>query len=320
MRSRNLLALTIAAIVAGVTVPAHAEVQLHTFQAGERARASDVNGNFNALKVAVEAVERRNAELTNRIRDLEAAVANLRGLNGVLSIETINGAKTVRLSGVNLQVVNGLNRTESVNGAGNVIIGYDEPNTSTTRQICSFAHNTAGFVINDQAGCLAAGGVFSAQHKSGSHNLVLGVANGYSSFGGIVSGRVNYINENSASAIGGVDNRASGRFSGIFAGQGHLTLESGGAILGGIGGQALGHLSTIVGGAGNIAAGENATISGGERNKASGRTSAVNGGLLNTASGQSSTVVGGRNNTASGLRSSLFGGDSRSVTADQPLP
>lgn len=98
MSSKNLLALAVAALVAGVSVPARADVQLHTFQAGERARASDVNGNFNNLKVAVEAAERRNAELTSRLRDLEAAIANLRGLNGVLSIETLNGAKTVRLT------------------------------------------------------------------------------------------------------------------------------------------------------------------------------------------------------------------------------
>jgi hypothetical protein len=320
MRSKNLLAVAIAAVIAGANAPACAEVQLHTFQAGERARASDVNGNFNNLKVAVESAERRNVELTSRIRDLEAAIANLRGLNGVLSIETINNAKTVRLTGVNLQVVNGLNRTESVNGTGNLIIGYDEPNTSATKQICSLAHTSAGFVITDQAGCLAAGGVFSAQHKSGSHNLVLGVANGYSSFGGMVSGKVNYINEMFASVVSGVDNRGSGRFSGIFGGQGHLTLESGTTILGGIGGQARGHLSTVVGGAGNVADGENSLITGGERNTTSGRNSAVNGGLLNKASGQAATVVGGRNNTASGLRSSLFGGDSRTVSADQPLP
>ena len=320
MSSKDLLALAIAALVIGVSEPARAEVQLHTFQAGERARAADVNGNFNNLKLAVEAAERRNVELTSRIRDLEAAIANLRGLNGVLSIETLNGAKTVRLTGVNLQVVNGLNRTDTVNGTGNVIVGYDEANTFTTKPICSLAHALTGVELNDEAGCLGAGGVFSTQHKSGSHNLVLGLANGYSSFGGLVGGRFNYINEMFASAVSGVDNRSSGRFSGIFGGQGHVTQDSGTVILGGIGGQARGHLATVVGGVGNVATGENATVTGGERNTASGRTAYAAGGLINTASGESSSTVGGRNNTVSGLRNSNFGGDSRNVSAAQPLP
>jgi len=317
------LVLTIAAIASmavAVSAPARADVQLHTFQAGERARAADVNGNFNNLKIAVEAAERRNAELTGRIRDLEAAIANLRGLNGVLSIETINGAKTVRLSGVNLQVVNGLNRTESINGTGNVIIGYDEPNTFTTKPICSRATATNGALLATEAACLASGGVFSTQHKSGSHNLVLGTANGYSSAGGMVGGRFNYINEVFATVVAGVDNRASGRFSAIVAGQGHSTLESA-AILGGIGNQATARNSVIVGGVGNLASGENSTIGGGERNIASGRTATVASGLLNTASGERATVAGGRNNVASGEQSAVFGGERRSATAtNQSVP
>jgi hypothetical protein len=320
MISRNLLAAYVAVLVSAAPALVRAEVQLHTFQAGERARAADVNGNFNNLKVAVEAAERRNAELTSRIRDLEAAIATVRQLNGALSIENLNGVRTVRLSGVNLQVVNGLNRTDTVNGAGNIIVGYDEANTFTTAPICSKAHALNGSEIVTEGGCLAAGGIFSTQQKSGSHNLVMGLGNGYSSFGGIVSGRFNYINEMFAAVVAGVDNRASGRFSGIFGGQGHLTQDSGTTVLGGIGAQARGHLATVVGGVGNVASGENATIAGGERNVASGRTSYASGGLLNTASGQSSTATGGRNNTVSGLRNSNFGGDSRNVTAVQPLP
>jgi hypothetical protein len=313
MESRRHRALSLALVIAAVASQANAEVALHTFQPGERARAADVNGNFNNLKVAVEAAERRNVELQNRIRDLEAALSNVRALNGVVTVEAVGGVRTVRLTGVNLQVVNGLNRTESINGAGNVIIGYDEPNTFSTRPICSQARATNGALITDEAGCLAAGAVFSTQHKSGSHNLVLGTQNGYSSFGGIVGGRFNYINEIFASVIGGVDNRASGRFSVIVAGQGHLTQESA-AILGGIGNQALARNSSITGGVGNVASGENASITGGERNIASGRTSTVAGGLLNTASGQGANVSGGRNNVASGTNSSILGGNGRSLS------
>lgn len=312
MESRRYIALGLALVLA-YAAPARAEVVLHTFQPGERARASDVNGNFNSLKVAVEAAERRNVELQNRIRDLEAALSNVRALNNVMTVETINGERTVRLTGVNLQVVNGLNRTESINGAGNIIIGYDEPNSFTTKPICSQARALNGTLLTDEAGCLAAGGVFSTQHKSGSHNLVLGTQNGYSSFGGMVGGRFNYINEIFATAVGGVDNRASGAFSVIVAGQGHLTQESA-AILGGIGNQALARNSSITGGVGNVASGENASITGGERNTATGRTSTVTGGLLNNASGQGANVSGGRNNVASGTNSSILGGNTRSLS------
>ena len=307
MKSHKLLALGIAMLIAGVVAPAQAEVALHVFQPGERATAADFNANFNNLKLAVEASERRNVELQNRIRNLEAALPNVRALNNVLSVEGVNGVRTVRLSGVNLQVVNGLSRTESINGAGNIIIGYDEPNSFTSKPICSQARAFNGALITDEAGCLVAGGVFSTQHKSGSHNLVLGTQNGYSSFGGIVGGRFNYINEIFASVLGGVDNRASGRFSAIVSGQGHLTQESGATVLGGIGNQALSRNSSVTGGIGNVASGENSSITGGERNTASGRTSTAAGGLLNTASGQGATVTGGRNNVASGTNSNAGG-------------
>jgi len=306
MTSRNPLALGIALVIAGFAAPARADVALHVFQPGERVTAADFNANFNNLRLAVLAAERRNVELQNRIRNLEAALSNVRALNSVVTVEGVNGVRTVRLTGVNLQVVNGLSRTETINGAGNVIIGYDEPNSFTTKPICSQARAFNGALIKDEAGCLAAGGVFSTQHKSGSHNLVLGTQNGYSSFGGIVGGRFNYINEIFASVLGGVDNRASGRFSAIVAGQGNLTQESA-AILGGIGNDALARNSSITGGIGNTATGENSSITGGERNTASGRTSTVSGGLLNSASGQGATVTGGRGNVAAGINASVQG-------------
>jgi hypothetical protein len=317
MSARTHLAAAMAILLAGISLPARAQVALHAFQPGERARAADVNGNFNNLKAAVEAAERRNTELLNRISDLEAALANVRKLNDVLSVEDVNGVSTVRLTGVNLQVVNGRNTTDTVNGAGNVIIGYDEPNISpTSKAVCSRATANTGTEIIDEAGCLAAGGVFSTQHKSGSHNLVLGIQNGYSSFAGIIGGRVNFTNEPFANVIGGVDNRASGRGSVIVGGQGHLTRESGTTVLGGIGNQALVRNSSITGGVGNVARGENSSITGGERNTASGRTSTVSGGLLNTSSGQGSSVSGGRTNVASGLNSSILGGNGQTVSGD----
>lgn len=299
MNSKKALAAAIALIIAGASLPAHSEVKLHTFQPGERASAADVNGNFRNLKVAVEASERRIVELTSRIRDLEAAISTVRALNGVLSIEQVNGVRTVRLTGVNLQVVNGTNFTETVNGAGNVIIGYDEQNRTINRPVCSTASARNGAPITSEAACLTSGGVFSAQHKTGSHNLVLGTQNNYSSYSGIVAGRGNFINERYASVLGGAANAASGTFSVIVAGAENRTLAPSGAILGGGANEVSAQNGTVSGGGGNRAMGALSSVSGGTQNRASGDVSSVSGGRFNTAAGTSSSVTGGANQTVS---------------------
>jgi hypothetical protein len=293
------------------------QIPLHVFQPGERASAADFNTNFNNLRLAIEAVNRRNADLVNRIRDLEASLAAARQLNGILSVETIGDVRTVRLTGVNFQVVNGLNRTESVNGAGNILIGYDEPTTfASIAPLCSAARALNGVLLATEADCLAAGEVFGTRHKSGSHNLVLGAQNGYSSFAGIVAGRLNYSNEMYASVLGGADNRASGRFSAILTAQGSTTRGNSSAILGGIGGQANGSHAAVAGGVGNVANGQHAVVVGGERNEAPGEKAVVLGGFRNIVSGRQATLTGGRVNTVSGPAASLLGGANRTVSGD----
>jgi hypothetical protein len=313
MSSRIQLAAA-ALVIAVLSVPARSQVVLHTFQAGERARASDVNGNFNNLKIAVEAAERRNAELTNRIRDLEAALSNVRALNSALTVESVNGVRTVRLTGVNLQVVNGANSTETINGAGNIIIGYDEPTTIAAPPVCSKATNTGGFALRDEPACLAAGGVFANQHKTGSHNLVLGSQNNYSSAGGIVAGRANFINQLYASVLGGILNVANGRSAVIVAGQSNVAPGRNAVVVSGIANDGTGAQSAILGGSANRTADQSTTISGGDRNAAIGNGASVSGGSRNTASGGDSHVSGGRGNTASGIGSSVLGGSTRTAT------
>lgn len=308
----KVLAAT-AIVLAAFALPAHSQVVLHEFRAGERARAADVNGNFTNLKNAVEAAERRNTELTNRIRDLEAALANVLSINSALSVETVNGVRTVRFTGVNLQVVNGINATESINGAGNVIIGYDEPNTTINTEVCSRATAVNGALITDTAGCLAAGGVFSSQHKSGSHNLVMGSQNNYSSAAGIIAGRGNFINQLFASNLGGTANVASGRFSVIVAGSENRTSEAGAAILGGASNTSSGRNSTVSGGSSNVASSVGASVSGGAFGTASAPQSSVHGGIRNIASGPFSSVAGGGNNTSAAATSAIAGGSTNTT-------
>ena len=69
------------------------------------------------------------------------------------------------IDGCNLVVRNGSGSTSTVNGLGNVIIGYDAPNT------------VDGF----------------PKGKTGSHNLVVGDEHSYTSSGGVVTGFQNAV-------------------------------------------------------------------------------------------------------------------------------
>ncbi len=98
--------------------------------------------------------------------------------------------KTIRFTGVNVQIVNGLGATNgnpadpgsivgTVNGLGNLIVGYNEQ-------------------------------VFFNEDHTGSHNIVVGTDNDYTSWGGPVVGRRNEISGPWSSVSGGIGNKASG--------------------------------------------------------------------------------------------------------------
>jgi hypothetical protein len=181
--------------------------------------------------------------------------AQLETLNKILPhmkyAETGVGAKpTIQVSGVNVQLVNGEGKTETTNGAGNLILGYDEfPRTQT-----------------------------------GSHSLILGGDQEYTSFGSIVTGIVN---------------TATGPYSVVF----------------GAGNSATAEVSSVTGGASNQASAGGASVSGGEGNSASTIRASVAGGLENSATGASSAILGGRKNIASGAFSAVLGGKGNTVSA-----
>ena len=162
--------------------------------------------------------------------------------------------KTLRISGINVQIVNGLGATNGypadpnttdpnltvTNGVGNLIVGYNEL------------------------------GTFGGDDRTGSHNLVFGKSNSFSSFGGLVGPHGN-------------------RISGAFA-----------SVSGGSGNTASGSMSSVSGGFGNTASGFFSSVSGGYKNAASGYLSSVSGGNRNTASGIYSSVSGGHSRSVSG--------------------
>ena len=108
---------------------------------------------------------------------------------------------TIQVSGANVQILDGEGSTEATNGAGNLIIGYDENP--------------------------------SAEPQTGSHNLVVGPEQRYTSYGAIIGGRNNkalgpedfvvgvgnVARNEGASVSGGFENTASFAFSSIFGGK-----------------------------------------------------------------------------------------------------
>ena len=190
-------------------------------------------------------------------------------------------AKSTSFSGCNLFVNNGTGSTfgTAVNsagdGLGNLVIGYN--------------------LLGKPGGDV----------RTGSHNLVLGDLNNYSSYGGLIAGSNNSISGPYASVSGGQRNTASGFIASVSGGQGNM---------------ASGPLASVSGGLQNTASGDYSSVSGGQQNTASGFIASVSGGASNTARGDASSISGGFSITQSAFggwsggsqSGSLISGDFRS--------
>jgi len=168
--------------------------------------------------------------LNNQLGDLEDVVDVLEAenaeLRAYLSVDTVTDS--VVFSGANVYIQSGSGTTDddrsgylgdgvgSLTGLGNLIIGYDEDD--------------------------------GEDDKSGSHNLVLGFWNSYSSYGGVISGVENAITAPTAAAIGGSNNEVSGDRAVILGGQSSVADGYKAAILGGRDNTASGSYSTVYGG------------------------------------------------------------------------
>jgi hypothetical protein len=168
----------------------------------------------------------------------------------------VAGKPTIQFSGVNVQVVSGTNA--AVNGEGNLVIGYDENPGSQT----------------------------------GSHNLILGTGQTFTSYGGLLGGSYNATLAPYASVSGG-------RFN--------LAFGEDGSVSGGEFNEAGSHAS-VSGGTQNRAEGDRASISGGRLNNATATDSSVSGGELNNSKREASWVGGGWENSASAEKASVTGG------------
>ena len=195
----------------------------------------------------------------------------------------VGGKPTIQFSGVNVQIVNGEGKTNTTNGAGNLVIGYDQSREQTCEEI-----------IEE---CIP--GIPGRQ--TGSHNLIVGSGQSYTSYGGIVAGLVGTITAPYASVTGGFQNEASGGRA---------------SVSGGYTNRASGPFASVSGGNGSTASGPFAWVSGGALNKAFGFAASVSGGIQGTVSGPFSSVSGGRNNKASASWPSISGGEDNKATEE----
>ncbi len=257
--------------------------------------------------------------LQQRILDLEARITELEAnsvvsLDGYMSLENDDPARpTVLLAGVNLQIVNGAGAGEvEPNGLGNVLIGYDQPFVPRggDTAVCSLGD------FRTQEDCEAAGRVWSMEHKSGSHNLVVGDGHRYASMYGIVAGGNDTINNESSSVIGAHYGVAEGRRAVIMGGSSHVAGGNNAAVLGGWDNQATGVASMISGGVHNRATVQGATVTGGNYNAANGFNSTISGGSSNVSTGPQSSVCGGWLNSATGTGASVSGGYGNVASGD----
>ncbi len=145
----------------------------------EKAASVHLHADYVDRK-AYDELEKKVTILEKRVNDLLAV------LQGVTREQ-----ETIVFSGVNVQVTNGGGSTTGKpNGLGNLIIGYNEDRGKE--------------VVTDH---------------SGSHNLIVGSAHSYSSYGGVAIGSYHTIAAPYASVTGGYANEAKGGYATVSGGQ-----------------------------------------------------------------------------------------------------
>ena len=188
----------------------------------------------------------------------------------------VGGKPTIQVSGANLQIVNGEGKTNTTNGAGNLVIGYDQSRQQACEEV--------------EPECIP--GIPGRQ--TGSHNLIVGSGQSFTSYGDIVAGLVGTITAPYASVTGGFQNEASGERA---------------SVSGGSTNRASALFASVSGGEADTASGESDWVSGGALNKAFGFAASVSGGIQDAVSGPFSSVSGGRKSSASASWSSISGGE-----------
>lgn len=191
---------------------------------------ADTASDIAALKAAVASLQQTVASQQTQINALKSVTS---GFTRVTDTTRTDGKKGTELflTGFNLHVVNGLGATNGnpgtgtdttthVNGLGNVVIGYNSLRASSA----------------------------DTNVRTGSHNLVVGDGQNYSSYAGILGGIFNTASGAYASVPGGYRNTASGFAASTTGGNNNLASGAVSSVNGGGGNQATAYFSTVSGG------------------------------------------------------------------------
>jgi hypothetical protein len=208
---------------------------------------------ITTLQAQVAALQQTVSTQAGQIATLQSTVANQgtqitslqKSLIPLLTVVNFDPAHSlVQFRGVNVQIVNGTGSTSTIDpkATGNLIIGYNEADNHN-RGVCSDG------ISQFQFDCESAGGTWT-RTLSGSHNLVIGSGNGYSSYGGMVVGHDGLITGSFAVVSGGWFNTASGATSSISGGYQNTASGATSSISGGSQNVAQGGLSSVSGGNG----------------------------------------------------------------------
>jgi hypothetical protein len=214
--------------------------------AAARNELTAANTARQSLQVQFSAIQRQMEALATEVRGLRSN--SVLDLNGYLTFDISSGYPTALFRGVNVQIVNGTGETQTATGTGNLIVGYNRPSVGSF--ICSLG------VTESAATCQANHGLWAQSHKSGSHNIIGGDFNSYSSWGGLVMGMENAMSSPFATIGGGARNRAEGSFASISGGSFNTASGVYGNVAGGFDNHAIGEYTTVGGGAQRTSSGQ----------------------------------------------------------------
>jgi hypothetical protein len=215
-----------------------------------------------ALEQRLESLERRCRLSARRVRRA-TAIALVAVVGGCVwtSSPEARAQFGLTLASLNsrLQVVEAKTAPISVDGSGFTITGknvFIQDGSGGTNGGTGLGNLTIGYNAQSDGGDLS---------RTGTHNLILGDQNTYTSYGGLVAGNFNYIYSPYASISGGSGNYASGNSASVSGGAGNYATGDFASVSGGLGNAASAPYSSVSGGAFNLANGYYASVSGGLR-------------------------------------------------------
>lgn len=226
------------------------------------------------LPLAVQATTAQQAGLADRVAALEATFAGVS-----------RQGDDVIFGGVNVYVVSGAGKTDAEpNGKGNLIVGYNELR--------------GGFDLLGRP----------EDRRGGSHNLVVGSANNYASWGGVVTGINNDSDGQYAAVLGGRENTASGDFSAALGGIANAITGDAAVAIGGSQNRSDGYWTLAAGGTENVVQGDWSAVLGGTKHALTPNAlyATITGGQSNGVACEACSIAGGANIVLDGSRNNAF--------------